>query len=155
VQKVDKTADPEMKGMSTVLTPNDLRILLVDDEPAMLELLRVTFASAEVVVEEVPSGEAALVSLDGTLPDAVVLDIRLPGIDGTELCRRLRRDPRTARLPIVVLSGGDRAELEHAREAGADEVVRKPFSPLDLLAIVERLVGRDFRMPTRPRAAAP
>lgn len=133
----------------------DLRILLVDDEPAMLELLRVTFESADVAVEEVPSGEAAVVLLHaGPLPDAIVLDLRLPGIDGTELCRRLRRDPRTVRLPIVVLSGGDPAQLEHAKEAGADEIVRKPFSPLDLIAIVERLAGRDGRMPTRPPSAA-
>ncbi len=136
-------------------TADDLRILLVDDEPALRELLRVTFEGADVTVREAESGEQALEALGGDLPDALVLDLRLPGIDGAELCRRLRHDERTALLPIVVLTGGDVPEIERARQAGADEVVRKPFSPLDLLAIVERLSGREGRMPMRPRVAAP
>jgi ribonuclease P protein subunit RPR2 len=133
----------------------DLRILLVDDEPAMRELLRVTFESDDVVVEEAESGEKALAALRGKLPSAVVLDLRMPGIDGAEVCRRLRQRKRTAQLPIVVLSGGDESELERAKLAGANEVVRKPVSPLDLLATVERLAGREGRMPTRRRAAPP
>jgi response regulator RpfG family c-di-GMP phosphodiesterase len=136
-------------------TAGDLRILLVDDEPALRELLRVTFEGAEVTVVEAASGEEALALLGREQPDAIVLDLRLPGIEGSDLCRRLRRDELTSQLPIVVLSGGDSNELERARQAGADEVVRKPFSPLELLAIVERLTGREARMPTRPRAAAP
>jgi response regulator RpfG family c-di-GMP phosphodiesterase len=138
-----------------VRTANDLRILLVDDEPALRELLRVTFEGAEVTVREAATGEEALDALADELPDAMVLDLRLPGIDGSELCRRVRRDPRMCRLPIVVLSGGDEPELERARKAGADEVVRKPFSPLDLLSIVERLAGREGWLPARPRVAAP
>jgi response regulator RpfG family c-di-GMP phosphodiesterase len=134
-----------------VLTQSDLRILLVDDEPAMLELLRITFESADVVVEQAQTGEDALAALSVTLPDAVVLDLRMPGIDGTELCRRLRRDERTAQLPIIVLSGGDSVELERACKAGADEVIGKPFSPLELLSIVERLTSREGRTRTRPR----
>ncbi len=121
----------------------------------MRELLRVTFESDDIVVKEAASGEEALVALRGKLPSAVVLDLRMPGIDGAELCARLRQSKRTARLPIVVLSGGDGPELERAKHAGANEVVRKPVSPLDLLAIVERLAGREGRMPIRRRAAAP
>jgi response regulator RpfG family c-di-GMP phosphodiesterase len=135
-------------------TAGDLRILLVDDEPALRELLRVTFAGADVAVVEAASGEEALAELARELPDALVLDLRLPGMNGSDLCRRLRRDESTHRLPIVVLSGGDGVELDRARRAGADEVVRKPFSPLELLAIVERLTGREASMPTRPRPAA-
>jgi ribonuclease P protein subunit RPR2 len=134
-----------------VRTPGDLRILLVDDEPALRELLRVTFEGADVTVVEAASGEEALAELARELPDALVLDLRLPGIDGASLCRRLRRDELTFRLPIVVLSGGDIPELQRARQAGADEVVRKPFSPLELLSIVERLTGREARLPARSR----
>jgi len=128
-------------------TANDLRILLVDDEPALRELLRVTFEGASIEVVEAGSGEEALALLGGDLPDAVVLDLRMPGIDGAELCRRLRRDEETRDLPIVVLSGGDEAELERARKAGANDVIAKPFSPLELLAVVERLAGREAWMP--------
>jgi response regulator RpfG family c-di-GMP phosphodiesterase len=136
-------------------TAGDLRILLVDDEPALRELLRVTFEGAEISVTEAASGEDALAELAREIPDAIVLDLRMPGIGGADLCRRLRRDEQTANLPIVVLSGGDAPELERARRAGADEVVRKPFSPLELLAIVEQVTGREGRLPTRPRAVSP
>ncbi|HLX32326.1 MAG TPA: HD domain-containing phosphohydrolase [Gaiellaceae bacterium] len=135
-------------------TAADLRILLVDDEPALRELLRVTFEGADVAVSEAASGQEALAELGVEVPDALVLDLRMPGMDGADLCRRLRRDERTSRLPIVVLSGGDAAELQRARQAGADEIVRKPFSPLELLSIVERLTGREARMPMRPRPVA-
>ena len=94
----------------------DLRILLVDDEPAMRELLRVTFESDDIAVEEAESGEEALAALRGKLPSAVVLDLRLPGIDGAEVCRRLRQRERTARLPIVV-SERRRRDGARAREA--------------------------------------
>ncbi|HEY2353857.1 MAG TPA: HD domain-containing phosphohydrolase [Gaiellaceae bacterium] len=128
-------------------TANDLRILLVDDEPSLRELLRVTFEGAAIDVTEAESGEEALALLGGRdLPDAVVLDLRLPGIGGADLCRRLRREPATHDIPIVVLSGGDPDELDRACKAGADEVIGKPFSPLELLFVVERLAGRDGRM---------
>jgi response regulator RpfG family c-di-GMP phosphodiesterase len=124
---------------------DNLRILLVDDEPALRELLRVTFEGAHVSVVEAASSEEALAQLARELPDAIVLDLRLPGMGGIDLCRRLRRDELTFDLPIVVLSGGDRQELERALANGADEVVRKPFSPLELLSVVERLTGRENR----------
>jgi ribonuclease P protein subunit RPR2 len=129
-----------------VRTANDLRILLVDDEPALRELLRVTFEGAAFTVTEAATGEEAIALLGGDLPDAVVLDLRLPGISGSDLCGRLRRDDETRELPIVVLSGGDGDELDRACKAGADEVIGKPFSPLELLFVVERLTGRDPRM---------
>ena len=141
-----------MVGLSRA---NDLRILLVDDEPALRELLRVTFEGAHVSVREAASAEAALVELRRELPDAVVLDVRLPGLGGAELCRRLREQEATRRLPVVVLSGGDPDELERARRNGADEVVRKPFSPLELLSLLERLTGREARLPAGPREPPP
>ena len=110
-----------------------------------------TFEGAAFTVTEAASGEEALALLGGDLPDAVVLDLRLPGIGGADLCRRLRRDDATREIPIVVLSGGDSAELDRACKAGADEVIGKPFSPLELLSVVERLTGRDGLVRMRPR----
>jgi ribonuclease P protein subunit RPR2 len=130
-------------------------MLLVDDEPALRELLRVTFEGADVSVVEAGSGEEALAEVSRRVPDVVVLDLRLPGISGADLCRRLRREEPTRELPIVVLTGADGPELARARRSGADKVVRKPFSPLELLAIVERLVGRPPRARSTPRVAAP
>jgi ribonuclease P protein subunit RPR2 len=129
--------------------------LLVDDEPALRELLRVTFEGAHVSVVEAASGEEALAALSWELPDAIVLDLKLPGMSGVDFCRRLRRDELTFDLPIVVLSGGDGPELERALANGADEVVRKPFSPLELLGIVERLTGRESTRLLGGRPAAP
>jgi len=131
-----------------------LRLLLVDDEPALRELLRVTFEGADVSVVEAGSGEEALAEVSRELPDVMVLDLRMPGIEGSDLCRRLRREEATRGLPIIVLTGADGPELDRARRSGADEVVRKPFSPLELLALVERLTGSTSRMRSVPRAAA-
>jgi len=144
-----------LKGACSVKRGERLRILLVDDEPALRELLRVTFEGAHVRVVEAASGEEALALLTGELPDVVVLDLRLPGIEGADLCRRLRRDKATRALPVVVLTGADGPELARARSSGADEVVRKPFSPLELLALVERLAGRRAPVRAAPRAAKP
>ncbi len=130
-----------------------LKILLVDDEPALRELLRVTFENAHVAVAEAGSAEEAAAAIAGDLPDVVVLDLRMPGMDGADLCRRLRGDERTQHLPVVLLTGADGAELERARSCGANEVVLKPFSPLELLALVERISGRPARTPARPRGA--
>jgi ribonuclease P protein subunit RPR2 len=141
--------------MSAVKRGEQLRILLVDDEPALRELLRVTFEGAEVAVVEAASGEDALAELSRGLPDVVVLDLHMPGIAGADLCRRLRREEATRALPIVVLTGADGPELARAHRSGADAVISKPFSPLELLALVERLAGRPARTPSAPRAAAP
>jgi response regulator RpfG family c-di-GMP phosphodiesterase len=124
-----------------------VKILLVDDEPALRELLRITFQDAHVQVEEAASAEEAEAAIARRLPDVVVLDLYLPGASGIDLCRRLRADARTAALPIVLLSGAVEEELAEARAAGANAVVSKPFSPLELVARVERLAGRPVAMP--------
>jgi response regulator RpfG family c-di-GMP phosphodiesterase len=132
-----------------------LRILLVDDEPALRELLRVTFEDAHLAVEEAASALEAEAAIGRRPPDLVVLDLRMPGTDGAELCRRLRAGERTRALPVVLLTGADGDDLRRARRCGADAVVRKPFSPLELLALVERIGGGASRTPTRPRRAEP
>jgi response regulator RpfG family c-di-GMP phosphodiesterase len=133
-----------------------MRILLVDDEPSLRELLRATFEGADVSVDEAASGSEAEARIRKRRPDVIVLDLRMPEMDGAELCRRLKGDPRTSEIPIVLLTGADGEEARTAQRAGAAALVRKPFSPLDLLAVVERVAGRAVgpeRKPRRPRAA--
>jgi len=131
-----------------------MRILLVDDEPALRELLRATFEGADVTVDEAASGAEAEVRIRRRRPDVIVLDLRMPGMSGAELCKRLKHDKQTAEVPIVLLTGADEEEARRAARAGAAALVRKPFSPLDLLAVVERVSGRT-PVPRRPRRAKP
>jgi response regulator RpfG family c-di-GMP phosphodiesterase len=132
-----------------------MRILLVDDEPHLRELLRVTFEDAQVAVDEAGSAAEAEAAIARELPSAIVLDLHMPGMGGAELCRRLRADERTRDVPIVLLTGAEGDELARATECGADAVVRKPFSPLALLAVVERSAEAPGRTPTRPRLLPP
>jgi response regulator RpfG family c-di-GMP phosphodiesterase len=127
-----------------------LRILLVDDEPALRELLRATFEGADVSVDEASSGREAEERIRRRRPDVIVLDLRMPVMDGTELCRRLHADPKTQSIPIVLLTGAAPEEARRAQRAGATALVRKPFSPLDLLAVVQRVAGK-APVPRRPR----
>jgi response regulator RpfG family c-di-GMP phosphodiesterase len=131
-----------------------MKILLVDDEPALRELLRATFEGADVTVDEAGSGPDAESCIHRRRPDVIVLDLRMPGMSGAELCRRLKADPATSEIPIVLLTGADPEEARRAQRAGAAALVRKPFSPLDLLAVVERVAGRTT-VPRRPRRAKP
>jgi len=132
-----------------------MRILLVDDEPALRELLRATFEGADVSVDEAATGLEAEARIRRRRPDVVVLDLRMPEMDGAELCRRLKADPRTSDIPIVLLTGAEGEEAREAQRAGAAALVRKPFSPLDLLAVVERVSGHGSGLLRQPRRAKP
>jgi ribonuclease P protein subunit RPR2 len=117
-----------------------VRLLIVDDDAAFRALLRTTFEVVDVEVEEAESAELALDAVARTRPDAIVLDLRLPGMSGVELSRVLKADEATAGVAVVLLSGSvdDGAVLE---DAAADAFLRKPFSPLELLDVIERLTG--------------
>lgn len=133
-----------------------VKILLVDDEPALRELLRVTFEGADVAVDEAGSAAEAQTAIAASPPDLVVLDLRMPVVGGAELCARLKSEPRTRDIPIVLLTGADAEEARRAQEAGAEALVRKPFSPLELLAVVERLTNGGARVSmSSPRAGSP
>jgi response regulator RpfG family c-di-GMP phosphodiesterase len=131
-----------------------MRILLVDDEPALRELLRATLESAEITVEEAESAPDAEARIRRRRPDLIILDLRMPGMGGAELCRRLKSEKRTSKIPIVLLTGADEEEARAAKHAGAASLVRKPFSPLELLAVVEGLLGR-APVPVKPRRVRP
>jgi ribonuclease P protein subunit RPR2 len=131
-----------------------VRILLVDDEPALRELLRATFEGAHVEVDEAASALEAESRIEKLRPDVIVLDLRMPGMSGSELTTRLKGADCTKKIPIVLLTGADDEEARRAKDCGAEALVRKPFSPLDLLATVEALAGRGHSIPARrPREA--
>ena len=109
-------------------------ILIVDDQPELRLLIRLTLAKANLSLREAEDGEAALVACADQVPDVVLLDVMLPGIDGYEVCRRLKADPRTAATTIMLITAGAQAaDRARAEAAGADLYLAKPFSPAQLL----------------------
>jgi DNA-binding response OmpR family regulator len=119
------------------------RVLVVDDDPQVLKLLRVNFELEGYDVLTATNGEEALELVGRDSPDAVVCDVMMPGIDGLEVVRRLRAQPDTAGLPLVVVSAkAQRADVSYGLELGADAYVTKPFDPSELLAVVAELLAK-------------
>ena len=116
-------------------------VLIVDDEPAILELVRFTLEDDQVRVLEASDGRAALDIARAERPALILLDVRMPYLDGVEVCRRLRADAGFRSTRIVMLTAADQ-EADRARglAAGADEYLSKPFSPLALLALVRSIL---------------
>jgi DNA-binding response OmpR family regulator len=121
------------------------RILVVDDEPDLVELVRHHLAREHYDVVTAADGETGLAEARRRLPDLVVLDLMLPGIDGLEVCRRLRSDPRTTHIPILMLTAkGEESDAVIGLSQGADDYVRKPFGMKELVArIAARLRGSE------------
>lgn len=119
------------------------RVLVADDDAHIREL--VCFSLARAGFETLPAADGlrALELAGSELPDVVVLDVLMPEMDGTEVCRRLRADSRTARLPILFLSSrDDEVDRIVGLELGGDDYVTKPFSPRELVARVRALLRR-------------
>jgi CheY-like chemotaxis protein len=116
-------------------------VLIVDDDPSIRKLVATTLedvAGFELV--EAADGDEALELAREDAPAIVLLDIDMPGIDGFEACRRLRAEPQTADVTVVMLTAAADEEAERAaEEAGADLFITKPFSPLELLRLVDDL----------------
>jgi diguanylate cyclase (GGDEF)-like protein len=104
------------------------RILVIDDEPDTAQMLRSWFAGREYQIFEAADGETGLRAATERAPDIIVLDLRMPGIDGHEVARRLKRDPRTRIIPVMLLSASKETDDKlEAFGAGADDYVTKPF----------------------------
>ncbi|MEO8486976.1 MAG: phosphate regulon transcriptional regulator PhoB [Betaproteobacteria bacterium] len=118
-------------------------ILVVEDEPAILELLKVNLADAGYAVHAAPDAESARRILQGALPDLVLLDWMLPGQSGLALARALRADARTRELPIIMVSArSEEADRVAGLEAWVDDYVTKPFSPRELKARIKAVLRR-------------
>ena len=104
------------------------RVLVVDDDPAVRSVLRSALETEGHVVTEAATGNAALTAAREGTPDVVLLDIRLPELDGVEVCRQWKANPRTASIPVILITGlNDRAVRLAGIDAGADEFLAKPI----------------------------
>ena len=104
-------------------------------------------------MDEAPDAAVAQGRIDAARPDAIVLDLSMPGLDGAGFCARLKGSRSTRDIPVVLLTGSELANEATAQEVGADALLLKPFSPLELLAVVERLAGGLHAMPFRASRA--
>jgi DNA-binding response OmpR family regulator len=127
------------------------RILVVDDEPEVVELVEFNLKKAGFDVLTATDGAAALKKARAEQPNLIVLDLMMPEIDGLEVCKILRRDPATARIPIIMLTA-KAAEVDRivGLELGADDYVTKPFSPRELVLRINKVLRRGQPEPTEP-----
>jgi DNA-binding NarL/FixJ family response regulator len=119
------------------------RLLVVDDEPNLLRAVAACLKAGGYEVSTARSGREALVQLAEAVPDLVVSDIRMPGMDGYQLARQLRGSPRTALVPIVFLTAKEEtADRIEGFRAGVDAYLTKPFEPEELIAVVNGILNR-------------
>jgi len=118
-------------------------ILIVDDEEDVLELVRYNLDKNGYNTETATTGEEALAKARAKLPDLVILDLMLPGIDGLGVCKKLKSDAKTEHIPIIMLTAkGEEIDIVTGLELGADDYVTKPFSPKVLVARVRKILHR-------------
>lgn len=118
-------------------------IVIVDDEKDVIELVRYNLEKHGFTVIGALTGEAGLDLAIHQSPDLILLDLMLPGMDGLEVCRRLRRDNKTSRIPIIMLTAkAEEADRIVGLEIGADDYITKPFSPRELVARIRAVLRR-------------
>ena len=118
-------------------------ILVVEDEDDIQELVRYNLAKEGYRVAQAISGEEGFKAAKSSNPDLIVLDLMLPGLDGLEICRLLKADPKTSHTPIVMLTAkGEESDVVTGLELGADDYITKPFSPKVLVARLRAVLRR-------------
>ncbi|MBI2456507.1 MAG: response regulator [candidate division NC10 bacterium] len=116
------------------------RILIVEDNPLLRELFAVYVQTLGYEACVVPTGGAALAAVASQPPDLLLCHVGMPGLDGMEVCRRLKADPTTRAIPVLLHTGGGEESQAGWREAGADAFLRKPFSREELRARIRALL---------------
>jgi two-component system phosphate regulon response regulator PhoB len=120
-----------------------MNILIVEDEPSMVELLRYNLESEGFQVTSASDGEEAMLSIEEQKPDMVLLDWMLPKLSGIEICRRLRRDQEFRNLPVIMITArAEETDRVRGLDVGADDYVSKPFSPAELMARIRAVLRR-------------
>ncbi|MEO8616379.1 MAG: response regulator [Luteolibacter sp.] len=113
------------------------RLVIAEDSPHMLRLLEMTLRKAGHTWTSCAAGDTALAAVQSQRPDAVVLDIIMPGMDGLDVLSALKADPATAGIPVIMLTArGQNLTRQQAEESGASAFLTKPFSPTELLATI-------------------
>ena len=109
-------------------------VLIVDDEPHIVNLIKLSLNKDQYDVTGAYSGREALLHIDKKIPDLVVLDLMMPGVNGYELCKALRENPKTRKIPVLILSAKSQMNDKlHAIDVGADDYMTKPFDPMELV----------------------
>lgn len=118
------------------------KILIADDRPEVVELVRVTLESGDYQIFEACNGKEALEKIRKEKPDLVLLDVIMPKMDGFEVCRKLKKDPGTQKIPIIMLTAkGQKVDQEKGRKLGTNGYIVKPFSPSALLIKIEEILA--------------
>lgn len=116
-------------------------VMIVDDEPNIVQLVRITLENSRVHVLEASDGATALDQAVAVRPNLILLDVDLPDVSGLDVCRRLKEEERLADTKIVMLTAAaQQDDIARGLAAGADLYLTKPFSPVRLLALVEQLL---------------
>lgn len=130
------------------------RILIVEDEASIAEIVQYNLEKQSFDVEVVDRGDHALERIRAATPDLVILDLMLPGLDGLDVLREIRRQDRTAALPVLVLTAkGEEVDRVVGLELGADDYIPKPFSPRELVLRVKAILRRTGSAPSSETVA--
>jgi CheY-like chemotaxis protein len=120
------------------------KILIVDDEPSIRFLITATLEDEGYELFEAADGQEAYNLVKSNKPDLIILDVMMPGLTGYELCAKLKQDPVTQNIVIIMLTAkGQEQDRLQSRQAGADRYLRKPFSPLELINVVASFLQQD------------
>ena len=123
-----------------------LKVLVIDDDPVILELLRVNFEIEGFDVVCARDGDEGLAMAQELHPDVVISDIMMPRRDGLQLLSDLKGDPRTEDLPVILLSAkAQKSEVQHGLDLGADDYITKPFDPIQLIDRLNAVMGKPRR----------
>ncbi len=118
------------------------RILIADDENSLRFLLRKTLEGENYEILEAKDGKEALSMAQKNLPDLIILDVIMPDLYGSEVCERLRKQPKTEKVPIMILTANPNIyNKEKSVESGADYYMTKPFSPVELKGLVRKILA--------------
>lgn len=151
---LDASFGEERRRKKRVNARFETRVLIIDDSPTIVLALKKMLKSAGFITFEAGDAESGMLIARSEIPDLIFLDIVLPGANGFAALRNLRRDPATAHIPVIMISGNEQAtELFFGSRTGADDFMKKPFSRYEVFARIERLLDENL-VPRRITASA-